>query len=100
MQSSAPDDGRKHRPKHVELTRNNKLTYIVANRWLLSQNYYIAQTEFPIQKTSFKQRVLYESTSAYLKLKTNFETKLDLTFAVTHIIPVSLSMNLYLLLLK
>jgi len=24
----APDDGRKHRPKQVELTRNNKLTYI------------------------------------------------------------------------
>ena len=29
MQSSAPDDRRKHRPKHVELTWNNKLTYIV-----------------------------------------------------------------------
>jgi hypothetical protein len=29
-QSSAPDGGRKHRPNHVELTRNNKLTYIVA----------------------------------------------------------------------
>jgi len=29
MQSSAPDDGRKHRPKHVELTWNNKLIYIV-----------------------------------------------------------------------
>jgi len=29
MQSSAPDDGRKHRPKHVELTWNNKLMYIV-----------------------------------------------------------------------
>ena len=27
--SRAPDDGRKHRPKHVQLTRNNKLTYIV-----------------------------------------------------------------------
>ena len=27
--SSAPDDGRKHRPKHVELTWNNKLNYIV-----------------------------------------------------------------------
>jgi len=26
-----PDDGRKHRPKHVELTLNNKLTYIVAS---------------------------------------------------------------------
>jgi len=23
--SSAPDDGRKHRPKHVELTRNSKI---------------------------------------------------------------------------
>jgi hypothetical protein len=31
----APDDGRKHRPKHVELTRNNKLTYIVASRCLI-----------------------------------------------------------------
>jgi len=30
-QSSAPDDGRKHRPKDVEPTRNNKLTYIVAS---------------------------------------------------------------------
>jgi hypothetical protein len=36
IESSAPDDGRKHRPKHVELTRNNKLTYIVASCWLLS----------------------------------------------------------------
>jgi len=36
IQSSAPDDGRKHRPKHVELTRNNKLTCIVASCWLLS----------------------------------------------------------------
>ena len=36
-QSSAPDDGRRHRPKHVELTRNNKLTYKVAPCWLLSQ---------------------------------------------------------------
>ena len=25
IQSSAPDDGRKHRPKHVEVTRNNNL---------------------------------------------------------------------------
>ena len=25
IQSSAPDDARKHRPKHVELTWNNKL---------------------------------------------------------------------------
>jgi len=25
----APDDERKHRPKHVELTWNNKLIYIV-----------------------------------------------------------------------
>jgi len=29
IQSSAPDDGQKHRPKHVELTWNNKLIYIV-----------------------------------------------------------------------
>jgi len=29
IQSIAPDDGRKHRPKHVELTWNNKLIYIV-----------------------------------------------------------------------
>jgi hypothetical protein len=36
IQSSAPDDGRKHRPKHVELTRNNKLTYIAASCWLFS----------------------------------------------------------------
>ena len=36
IQSGAPDDGRKHRPKHVELTTNNKLTYIVASRWLYS----------------------------------------------------------------
>jgi hypothetical protein len=34
IQSSASDDGRKHRPKHVELIRNNKLTYIVASCWL------------------------------------------------------------------
>jgi len=25
-----------HRPKHVELTNNNKLTYTVASRWLCS----------------------------------------------------------------
>jgi len=29
IQSSAPDDGQKHRPKHVELTWNNKLIYVV-----------------------------------------------------------------------
>ena len=29
IQTSAPDDGRKHPPKHVQLTRNNKLIYIV-----------------------------------------------------------------------
>jgi hypothetical protein len=29
IQTSATDDGRKHRPKHVELTWNNKLIYIV-----------------------------------------------------------------------
>jgi len=28
IQSSAPDDGRKHRPKHAELIWNNKLIYI------------------------------------------------------------------------
>jgi len=32
IQSSAPDDGRKHRPKHVELTKENKLlTYVVTS---------------------------------------------------------------------
>ena len=34
IQSSPPDDGRKHCPKHVEQTRNNKLTCIVASCWL------------------------------------------------------------------
>jgi hypothetical protein len=29
LQSSAPDDGRKHRPKYVDPAWNNKLTYIV-----------------------------------------------------------------------
>jgi hypothetical protein len=38
IQSSVPDDGQKHRPKHVELTRNNKLTYIFASRWLFTIN--------------------------------------------------------------
>jgi hypothetical protein len=28
--------GGKHRPKHVELNGNNKLTYVVAYRWLYS----------------------------------------------------------------
>jgi len=37
MQTSAPNDGRKYRPKHVELTGNNKLIYIVASCWLYSQ---------------------------------------------------------------
>jgi len=32
---SAPDGGRKHRPKLIELTSNNKLTFIVASCWLL-----------------------------------------------------------------
>jgi len=36
IQSSTLDDGRKHRPKHVELTRNNKLTSIVASCWPFS----------------------------------------------------------------
>jgi hypothetical protein len=36
IQSSAPDDGRKHHPKHVEMTKENKLTYVVASCWLLS----------------------------------------------------------------
>jgi len=31
---------RKHRPKHVELTRNNKLTRIIASRWCFSQLYH------------------------------------------------------------
>ena len=43
IQSSAPDDGRKHCPKHVGLTRNNKLTYIVASRWLNSELYHDAR---------------------------------------------------------
>jgi len=43
IQSSAPDDGRKHRPKHVELTTNNKLTCIVASCWLLLQLYHDAR---------------------------------------------------------
>jgi hypothetical protein len=29
IQSMTPDDGRKHRPKHVEFTWNNKLIYIM-----------------------------------------------------------------------
>ena len=33
IKSSAPDDGRKHRPKYVELTRNNKFIRIVASCW-------------------------------------------------------------------
>jgi hypothetical protein len=31
IQSSAPDDSQKLRPKYVELTRNNKLTYIASH---------------------------------------------------------------------
>ena len=38
----APDDGRKRRPKHVELTRNNKLTCIVASCLLPSYLYHDA----------------------------------------------------------
>jgi len=40
---SAPADGRKHCPKHAELTRNNKLTCRVASCWLLSQLYHDAR---------------------------------------------------------
>lgn len=43
MQSSAPDDGGKHRPKRVELTRNNKLTYVVASCRLFSELYHNAR---------------------------------------------------------
>jgi hypothetical protein len=32
IQSSFSDDGQKHRLKHVQLTRNNELTYTVASR--------------------------------------------------------------------
>jgi hypothetical protein len=39
IQSRAPDNGRKHHPKQVGLTRNNKLTYIAASFWLFSQVY-------------------------------------------------------------
>jgi hypothetical protein len=35
IQSGAPDDGQKLHLKHVELTRNNELTYIIASWWLL-----------------------------------------------------------------
>jgi hypothetical protein len=47
MQSSAPDDRRKRSPKHVELTKNNKLTYIGASCRLLSQLYLTVNTAFP-----------------------------------------------------
>jgi len=43
IQASAPDDGRKHRLKHVELTWNNKLTYAFASCWLLSKLYHDAR---------------------------------------------------------
>jgi len=36
IQSSARGDEQKYCPKHVELIRNNKLTYIVASGWLYS----------------------------------------------------------------
>ena len=50
-ESSAPDDGRKHRPKRVELTRNNKLTCMVASCWLLSYLYHDARIHEPqVQK--------------------------------------------------
>ena len=32
-----------HRPKHVELTRNNRLTYKFASRWLYLQLYHDAR---------------------------------------------------------
>jgi len=41
--ASAPGDGQKHRPKHVGLTWNNKLTYTDASCWLLSQLYHDAR---------------------------------------------------------
>jgi hypothetical protein len=40
--SRAPDDGRKHRPKHVELNWNNKLIYIGSN---LGEHYKILQIQ-------------------------------------------------------
>jgi hypothetical protein len=43
VSGSVPNDGRKHRPKHVEPTWNNKLIYIVASCWLYSQLYHDAR---------------------------------------------------------
>ena len=64
LQSSAPDDGRKHRPKHVELTRNNKLTCIVASCWFLSQLYHDARTRQEI----FQLVILHSHTRKPLLL--------------------------------
>jgi hypothetical protein len=64
VQSSAPNDGRKHRQKHVELTRNNKLTYIVASCWLLSESYHDARIH--------ERHTRYESPPVILKVITLF----------------------------
>jgi len=62
IQSNAPDDGHKHRPKHVELTWNNKLTYIVAYCWLLSQLYHDARIHEHQTATS----AIYEDVPKFL----------------------------------
>ena len=47
--SRAPDDGWKHRPKHVELTWNNKLTYMVH-----LVGYFYSYISAGLQKYTFK----------------------------------------------
>ena len=42
IQSSAPDDGRKHRPKHVELIGNKQIYQKVASSWSSFTLYFVS----------------------------------------------------------
>jgi len=80
--SSAPDDGRKHRPKHEELTCNNKLIYIVHlvgyfHRWkkgILTCNLFYTA---PVRKTLFPPliQVQAEESECQHQLPAKFKFK-------------------------
>jgi len=82
--SRAPGDGRKHRPKHVELTRNNKLTYIVASRWLYLWLYHDARIHERQVCKGLKSRVckrtLHLAAEVYLESSNTFMTDISISY--------------------
>ena len=63
----APDDERKYRSKHVEQSRNNKLSYTVAFYWSFCKNYYTniypSTSGFPCQWYSASTPYLFSIIS-------------------------------------